>query len=191
MASARRASARSAICRSRTSGSSSAWTSTSRSTDGKITDDSRIREALPTIKHALERGRARHLREPPRPAEEGARPEALARAVRRCAWRSSSGRTCTLPGGLRRRRGQEGGLRPSRAGRCACSRTSASTRKKRRTTRASAEQLAELARRLRRRRVRRRAPRARERARRWRSSIRDARLRLPPREGDRRARARS
>ena len=43
--------------------------------DGKITDDSRIREALPTIKHALERGARLDLRQPPRPPEAGAGPE--------------------------------------------------------------------------------------------------------------------
>ena len=93
-----RASARSATSRSRTSASSSAWTSTSRSTDGKITDDSRIREALPTIKHAARARRARHLREPPRAARSRARtPELGARAVRRAPGRAARRTRCTSP----------------------------------------------------------------------------------------------
>ena len=79
--------------RSRTSASSCASTSTSRSTGSTITDDSRIREALPTIKHALERGARVVLREPPRPPEEGPRPEVLARAVRAAPGRAARART--------------------------------------------------------------------------------------------------
>ena len=64
---------------------------------GEITDDSRIREALPTIKHALERGArvilASHLGRPEAGQDRGP----LARAVRDCAWPSCSAPDVTLP----------------------------------------------------------------------------------------------
>ena len=150
--------------RSRTSASSSASTSTSRSTDGKITDDSRIREALPTIKHALERGArvvlASHLGRPKKGPDPKSRLEPCARAPRRAA----------------------------RAGGARCPRTASATRRRRSSTTCAAGRSCLLEnlrfhpeeekddeafcraarrarRRLRRRRVRRRAPRPRQRPR--------------------------
>ena len=77
------------------SASSSGSTSTSRSTDGRITDDTRIRAALPTIDELRERGRdswlLAHLGRPKdREPELSLRPvaERLARAARRAGRRS-------------------------------------------------------------------------------------------------------
>ena len=76
---------------SRASASSSASTSTSRSTDGAITDDARIRAALPTLERLRERGArlllAAHLGRPKdREPELSLRP--VGRAARRAARRA-------------------------------------------------------------------------------------------------------
>ena len=62
---------------------------------GRVTDDARIRAALPTIQHAIEAARARHPRLAPRPPEgEAGRPrEALARARRGAPLRAAPART--------------------------------------------------------------------------------------------------
>ncbi len=88
--------------RSTASGSSCAPTSTSRSSataTRPITDDFRIRAALPTLEWLQRARRARRDGQPPRPAEGRARPDVL--DGRRCApaspsWRpaSSCSRTC-------------------------------------------------------------------------------------------------
>ena len=62
---------------SRASASSSAWTSTSRWTATRITDDARIRAALPTIQELRERGARLAARRAPRAAQ-GPRARALA-----------------------------------------------------------------------------------------------------------------
>ena len=171
MATRSTASGRFATSPSRTSASSSASTSTSRSTrDGKITDDARIREALPTIKHALERG------------------------ARRRSSRSTSGgrRRASTTGAQRSSRAARGSPSSSayevhlpedcvgdaakkvvydlRAGQVCLLENLRFHPEEEKDDEAFAQAARRALRRLRRRRVRRRAPRARERPRAARSS---------------------
>ncbi len=138
-----------------------------------ITDDSRIREALPTIKHALERGArlvcASHLGRP----KKGPDPKLLARAVRRRASRSSSGRTCTLPEDCVGDAAKKV-VYDLRGGQVCLLENLRFHPEEEKDDEAFCRRARRAGRRLRRRRVRRRAPRARERSRAARSSIASA-----------------
>ena len=112
--------------------------------NGAITDDTRIRASLPTIQYALEQGAtvilASHLGRP----KGKPNPEfSLQPVARRLA--ELLGAAGGVRRRLRRRAGASGDRR--RAGRAAwcCSRTCASTPRKRRTSRRSPQQLAALA----------------------------------------------
>ena len=127
-----------------------------------IGDDTRIRESLPTIEHALKAGASRvvlasHLGRP----KGKPNPEMSLAPVADAARPSCSDRPVTFAERLRRPRGRESGEGRARRAAWCCSRTCASTPRKRRTTRPSRSSSATLVRRLRERRLRRRAPRAR------------------------------
>ena len=82
------------------SASSSAWTSTSRWTRrAQVTDDARIRAALPTIQYAVGQKAQGHPRLPPRPAQGQARRpgQALARAGGGAPLRAARRRTSSSP----------------------------------------------------------------------------------------------
>ena len=128
--------------------------------DGAVADDSRIVAALPTIEELRRRGAAIVLASGPRKAEGVERSLSLAPVAERL--RELTDATVTLPRGRRRRRrapGRRGELRKARS---CCSRTSASSPARARTTRGSPRRAGAPRRRLRRRRVRRRAPGSRE-----------------------------
>ena len=99
--------------RRRASGSSSGPTSTCRSSDGEITDDLRIRAALPTHRSGCsEQGAHGHRVHPPRPAQGRARPDVLGRPGAGPPGRAGPGRRAAREPALRPGRdGQRPGLR--------------------------------------------------------------------------------
>ena len=121
----------------------SGWTSTSRSTDGRVADDTRIRAALPTIELLRERGAAvvlaSHLGRP------DGRDPALSMAPVAARLAELIGRRGAPGPGVVGAGGRGASRRSSSRARCSCSRTAASSRARRRTTRSSRAALARLA----------------------------------------------
>ena len=141
---------------------SCASTSTCRSTTRHVTDDTRIRAALPTIDALLDARRARRAALAPRPAQGQAR----SRSIRSSRWRAVSAELLPDAHGLvrrehRQRRGAEGDARTPTAGESCSSRTRASSAARRTNDERLSRALARARRLLRERRVRLGAPRAR------------------------------